>query len=114
MSTFGVSAPVGTPRAARPQQKSTRIHREHGKANPPMINIEFLIPFYGAADYLLQAIDGIRALEDTRWRVTIVEDADPDGHVVEEKVRALADDRIRYLRNDRNLGVNANIYQCIQ
>lgn len=78
------------------------------------MELEFFIPFYGEPDYLLQAVDGIRALENTRWRLTIVEDAHPQGFVVEQKVQALGDDRIRYRRNERNLGVNANIYQCIQ
>lgn len=78
------------------------------------MELEFLIPFYGNPDYLLQAVDRIRALENTCWQLTIVEDAHPQGRVVEEKVRALGDDRIRYRRNERNLGVNANIHQCIQ
>lgn len=78
------------------------------------MDLEFLIPFYGEPDYLLQAVDGIRALENTRWRLTIVEDHHPDGLLVEQKVRALGDHRIRYLRNRRNLGVNANTYQCLQ
>jgi hypothetical protein len=78
------------------------------------MELEFLIPFYGNPDYLLQAVDRIRALENTCWRLTIVEDAHPQGRVVEEKVHALGDDRIRYRRNERNLGVNANIHQCIQ
>lgn len=78
------------------------------------MELEFLIPFYGEPDYLLQAINNIRALENTRWRLTIVEDAHPQGYVVEQKVQALSDDRIRYRRNERNLGVNANIYQCIR
>lgn len=78
------------------------------------MELEFLIPFYGEPDYLLQAVDGIRALENTCWQLTIVEDVHPQGHMVEQKVQALGDDRIRYRRNKRNLGVNANIHQCIQ
>jgi glycosyltransferase involved in cell wall biosynthesis len=76
--------------------------------------LEFLIPFYGEPRYLHQAIAGIRALVDTDWRLTIVEDAYPGGTAVERQVVALGDDRIRYLRNERNLGVNANVHRCIQ
>lgn len=79
-----------------------------------MMDLEFIVPFYGEPDYLLQAVDGIRALENTRWRLTIVEDVHPQGTVMEQKIQSLSDDRIRYLRNERNLGVNANIYRCIQ
>lgn len=78
------------------------------------MDIEFFIPFYGQADRLMQAIDCIRNLEDTRWRLTIVEDAYPGGEELEQKVCALGDDRVRYLRNGVNLGANANTYQCIQ
>lgn len=76
--------------------------------------LEFLIPFYGEPRYLHEAIAGIRALVDTDWRLTIVEDAYPDGAAVERDVAALGDDRIRYLRNERNVGVNANVHRCIQ
>ena len=76
--------------------------------------LEFLIPFHGEPRYLHEAIAGIRALVDTDWQLTIVEDAYPGGTEVERQVAALGDDRIRYLRNERNLGVNANVHRCIQ
>lgn len=76
--------------------------------------IEFLVPYYGSPEYLHQTIASIRALEDTDWRLTIVEDAYPDGPAVERTVLALEDDRIRYLRNEKNLGNNANTYRCIE
>lgn len=76
--------------------------------------IEFLIPYYGSPDYLHQTIASIRALQDTDWRLTIVEDAYPDGQAVEKSVQALEDDRIRYTRNEKNLGNNANTYRCIE
>lgn len=76
--------------------------------------IEFLIPYYGSPEYLQQTIASIRALEDTDWRLTVVEDAYPDGPAVERAVRALEDDRIRYIRNEKNLGNNANTYRCIE
>jgi glycosyltransferase involved in cell wall biosynthesis len=78
------------------------------------VELEFLIPFYGEPRYLHEAIAGIRALVDTDWRLTIVEDAYPEGAEVERQVAALGDDRIRYLRNERNIGVNANVHRCIQ
>ncbi|WP_182348882.1 glycosyltransferase family 2 protein [Tomitella gaofuii] len=79
-----------------------------------MTSLEFFIPFYGRLDYLLAAIDSVRGLEDVRWRLTVVEDRHPDGAAAEAAVLALGDERIRYRRNPENLGVNANIYQCIQ
>ncbi len=79
-----------------------------------MIDLEFFIPFYGDPAYLWRAINGIRSLVDTHWRLTIVEDSYPDGLVVERDVKALDDERIRYVRNEQNMGVNANIHQCIR
>jgi len=79
-----------------------------------VIELEFLIPFYGEPRYLHEAIAGIRALVDTDWRLTIVEDAYPGGDAVEREVVGLGDDRIRYLRNEWNIGVNANVHRCIQ
>jgi hypothetical protein len=76
--------------------------------------IEFLIPFYGRPDYLFGAVDRIRALRDTRWRLTIVEDRYPDGPEVQREIEGIHDSRIRYVRNKETLGVNGNTYKCIE
>ncbi len=78
-----------------------------------MMDIEFFVPYYGRIDYLMSAIGSVRRLEDVRWRLTVVEDRYPDGAAAAAAVLELDDDRIRYHRNPVNLGVNANIYQCI-
>jgi hypothetical protein len=79
---------------------------------PPVLDL--LIPYYGEPQHLHEAIAAVRALEDTDWRLTIVEDAYPGGAAVERQVVELDDRRIRYLRNERNVGVNANVHRCIQ
>ncbi|MGH3631438.1 MAG: glycosyltransferase [Sciscionella sp.] len=79
-----------------------------------MIELEFVVPFHGRSDYLFGAVARIRALRDTRWQLTIVEDCDPNGVAVQREIDALGDGRIRYLRNDTRLGVNANSHRCIQ
>jgi hypothetical protein len=76
--------------------------------------LEFLIPYYGDPRFLFEAIASIRALEDTDWLLTIVEDAYPGGEQVEREVADLGDERIRYVRNETNLGVSANAHRCIQ
>jgi Glycosyl transferase family 2 len=80
----------------------------------PPLALEFLIPYYGDPGYLFEGIEAIRAVEDTDWVLTVVDDQYPEGAVVEEKVLALGDPRIRYHRNERNLGVSANAHHCIQ
>lgn len=76
--------------------------------------LEILIPYYGNAGYLFEGIEAIRALRDTDWVLTVVDDQYPDGETVEEKVAALGDDRIRWVRNEANLGVSTNAHRCIQ
>lgn len=79
-----------------------------------MISLDVLIPYYGDADLLLRAVESVQALVDTDWRLVIVEDAYPDGPAVERRVAHLADDRIHYVRNSRNLGTAGNHHRCVQ
>jgi glycosyltransferase involved in cell wall biosynthesis len=73
-----------------------------------MIALDVIIPYYGDPGYLLRAIESVRGLIDTEWRVLVVEDCYPDGPAVERRIKELGDDRISYVRNERNLGVAGN------
>ena len=79
-----------------------------------MISLDVVLPFYGEVEYLMRAVDSVRLLARADWRLTIVEDRHPDGGAAEAAVRALGDDRIRYLRNETNLGVAANTHLCFE
>ncbi|AOS60986.1 glycosyltransferase [Actinoalloteichus hymeniacidonis] len=79
-----------------------------------MISLDVIIPYYGDPNYLFRAIESVRGLIDTDWRLTIVEDCYPGGAEVQRRVAALGDDRIRYLRNAENLGVAGNQHRCMQ
>ncbi|MBP2475405.1 GT2 family glycosyltransferase [Crossiella equi] len=79
-----------------------------------MISLDVIVPYYGDPEYLMRAVASVRALEDTDWKMTIVEDRYPDGPAVEQRVKELGDDRITYLRNEENLGTAGNHFRCVQ
>lgn len=75
-------------------------------------SLEIFMPFWGRFDHFRAAVESLRAQTDPEWRLTIVDDRYPD----EEPgrwVQALGDDRIRYLRNEENLGVSRNYVKCV-
>jgi glycosyltransferase involved in cell wall biosynthesis len=79
-----------------------------------VISLDVVMPYYGDAAYLLRAVESVRTLVHADWRLTIVEDCYPGGTAAEQAVHALGDNRIRYLRNERNLGVAANTHRCFE
>lgn len=78
-----------------------------------MLTLHVVIPYYGDPGYLLRAVGSVRDLVGTEWRITILEDCYPDGPHVERRIMELDDDRITYLRNDRNLGVAGNQHRAM-
>lgn len=72
------------------------------------------MPYYGDPDLLHRAVASVRALREVDWRLTIVEDCHPSGAETERSIRDLGDERIRYLRNETNLGVAANTFRCLR
>lgn len=79
-----------------------------------MISLDIMLPYYGDQSYLLAAVASIRELRAADWRLTIIEDAYPRGAQAEAAIAELGDDRIRYLRNERNLGVAGNQHRAAE
>lgn len=77
------------------------------------MTLEVLLPFYGRADHLREAVDSVLAQEDPDWRLTVVDDAYPDPSAA-AWVAELADDRVRLVRNERNLGVSGSFQRCLE
>jgi glycosyltransferase involved in cell wall biosynthesis len=77
--------------------------------------VDILVPFYGDAPLLYEAVRSVLAQDDDHWRLTVVDDhppaSGPDG--VADWFAELADERVRYLRNPRNLGLTANFNRCV-
>jgi GT2 family glycosyltransferase len=73
----------------------------------------FAIPFYSGLGYLGRAIQSLRAQSTHRWRAVVVDDAGPDPEAC-ELVHDFADPRVRYVRNDANLGLAKNWNRCLE
>ena len=77
------------------------------------MSVHFVVPYYVAPRYLIELIDSVRAQTlDDRWLLTIVDDHYP-GTEARDHISTLADPRIEYVRNERNLGTLANVTRCM-
>jgi glycosyltransferase involved in cell wall biosynthesis len=72
-----------------------------------------MMPFYGDVNYFKQAVESVLAQSDPDWRLVIIDDKYPD-QAARTWAQSLGDDRVRYLRNDTNLGVSGNFAKCVQ
>lgn len=72
---------------------------------------EIVMPFYGDVSLFRVAVESIRAQTDPGWTLTVVDDNYP-GTAHREYLDELGDSRIRYLRNEKNLGVAGNFQRA--
>lgn len=70
------------------------------------------VPFHSGLDYLEQALRSLLAQSDPIWTAIVVDDAGPQPAT--DVVDALADPRLRCVRNPVNLGVAANFNRCLE
>lgn len=78
--------------------------------NQPLVSI--CIPTYCGAAFLPATIESVLHQSHANFEIWIVDDASPDDTA--DVVRAFPDARIHYLRNERNLGPNANWNRCLE
>lgn len=76
----------------------------------PLVSI--CIPTYRGASFLPATIASVLTQSYSNFEVWIVDDASPDD--TSSVVAAFCDERIHYLRNERNLGPNANWNRCLE
>lgn len=76
-----------------------------------MTMFDIMLPYYGDVPLMQAAVRSVRAQTDPDWRLTVVDDGQEPG--VPEWFAGLGDDRIRYQRNERNLGVTRNYNKCV-
>jgi glycosyltransferase involved in cell wall biosynthesis len=70
------------------------------------------IPFYKGRDYLHRAIESVLRQSSPDWRLIVCDDGPDSGTA--ELVAPFNDPRIRYERNERNLGMAGNWNRCLQ
>ncbi len=76
-----------------------------------MTTFDILLPYYGDVALMQAAVRSVLAQTDQDWRLTVVDDGQEPG--VPEWFATLGDARVRYERNERNLGVTGNYQKCI-
>ncbi|WP_089913236.1 glycosyltransferase family 2 protein [Leifsonia sp. 21MFCrub1.1] len=76
------------------------------------MTIDIMMPFYGDPALFRTAVESVVAQTDPRWRLVVVDDVYPDTEPG-QWLRSLGDDRIRYVRNETNLGVAGNFTKCL-
>lgn len=79
---------------------------------PGRPQISFAIPYYDNLSFLAEAIESVRQQTFADWELVVVDDAGPSS--AEDLVTSLDDCRIRYLRNETNLGLAGNWNRCIE
>ena len=82
-------------------------------ASPVAPTISVAIPFFSNLAYLDIALRSLVAQTDRDWAAVVVDDASTEAGA-EELVAAVGDSRLRYVRNERNLGVAANFNHCVE
>jgi glycosyltransferase involved in cell wall biosynthesis len=74
--------------------------------------LEIFIPYWGDPELLYATVESVRAQDDPRWTTTIVDDGYPDPTVAEHFATE-SDPRVRYQRNEENLGIAGNFQRCL-
>jgi glycosyltransferase involved in cell wall biosynthesis len=78
-----------------------------------LATVHFVIPFYGADHYLFATIASAQRLNRADWTMTVIDDCNPDTKAADH-IDQLDDARIRYIRNECNLGIAGNLYRALQ
>lgn len=78
------------------------------------MTIDVMLPYYGDVAMMKAAVASVLEQDDKDFRLTIVDDGYPDESLPEYFDGLVArDDRVRYFRNEANLGANGNYKKCI-
>ncbi|AKL72390.1 glycosyl transferase [Actinobacteria bacterium IMCC26256] len=75
--------------------------------------ITFAIPFYSGVPYLRRAIESVREQSLQDWVCIVVDDAGAETDT-EAAVASYGDTRIRYVRNQNNLGLAGNWNEALR
>lgn len=79
---------------------------------PEAPRISFAIPYYRGRSYLREAIESVLAQTVDAWELVVVDDRGPEP--AHDLVAEYADPRVRYVRNETNLGLAGNWNECVR
>ncbi|MDY0830366.1 glycosyltransferase [Microbacterium sp. BG28] len=77
------------------------------------MTLDIFIPYWGDPALLKQTVASVLAQRDPQWRLTVIDDCYPDPSVAEWFAQ-ITDERVRYLRNDANLGITGNYREAVR
>jgi glycosyltransferase involved in cell wall biosynthesis len=72
--------------------------------------IDIMLPAYGDNALVRETIASVLAQDDPRWRLTVIDDAPGD---LKSWIAELGHEKIRYLPNEKRLGINRNFQRCV-
>lgn len=110
-----LSAACAVGREASPHQEFTRQASRTLNPIVPEDHTEPLtiaIPFYKGQGYLRRAIESVLGQSSPNWNLLVCDDGPESGTA--ELVASFGDSRIRYERNERNLGMAGNWNRCLE
>ena len=85
---------------------------ERNDLNSPSPRVSICIPTYRGAAHLAATIESVLGQTFTDFELVIVDDRSPDD--TEAIITRYTDPRIRYLKNERNLGPEGNWNRCLE
>lgn len=74
--------------------------------------LDILIPYWGDPALMRETVASVLAQDDPSWRLTVIDDAYP-GTEIQDHLEGIGDDRISYVRKNRNEGIIANFRSCV-
>ena len=77
------------------------------------MTLQIFLPFYGDPRLMHTAVRSVLAQDSPDWTLTVVDDRYPHADV-RPWVEGLGDPRVRYVLNERNLGVSGNFDRCLR
>lgn len=76
------------------------------------MTVDILFPYYGDVDLMKQAVRSVLGQTNPDWRLIVVDDGYPDDSIP-GWFESLKDQRITYMRNEKNLGANGNYRKAL-
>ena len=77
-----------------------------------MAKVDILMPYWGEFRFAKETVDSVLAQTDPDWRLVIADDCYPSNELA-EYCASLVDNRITYIRHEKNLGITANFNFCV-
>jgi glycosyltransferase involved in cell wall biosynthesis len=81
--------------------------------NTGLFKLDILLPFYGDVGYFKETVLSVLNQDSQQWSLVIIDDAYPDPSIA-LWVSDLDCPKIKYVRNETNLGANANYRKALE